>query len=239
MIGQSGSPDDPLDAEKLAAVMKAFGNPLRIEILRQLKWPKTLGEIRVQPTRRGGGRSDRSVNRVTVKHHLAQLMSIGAVQVRRLPRGDQTMDHYLVDHRQLFVLGEELHKMARIRPQADLVEGTVPAPQGPPDVATPGAKLVLVNGTYEGRVFPLADGRQDWLVGRRREAAVCLDHDPFVSLEHARLTREGRRFRVADVASARNRTQVNWRPLPAGGSQDLQRGDVVAVGRSLLLFLDA
>lgn len=233
-------PDSDIEAARLAEIMKAFGNPLRIEILRQLKWPRTLGEIRVQPARRGGGRSDRLVNRVTVKHHLDQLLAIGAVQIRRLERGGgQPVDHYVVDQRHLFVLGEELHKMARIRPQADVLDGTAPTDARPPEVDAPGAKLVLVNGTYEGAVFPLRAGRDAWGVGRRRDAAVCLDYDPYVSLDHALVVRTADGFGVEDVPRARNRTQVNWRPLPPGGAAPLRRGDVVGVGRSLLLFLDA
>lgn len=232
--------DAGIDAERLAEIMRAFANPLRIEILRQLKWPRTLGEIHVRPTRRGGGRSDRLVNRVTVKHHLDQLLAVGAVQVRRMERGGHLVDHYVVQQRQLFVLGEEMHKMARIRPQApDILDGTAPADARPPDVAAPGPKLVLVNGTYEGTVFPLEVARRAWAIGRRREAPVCLDYDPYVSLEHARVVRAGAGFRVEDVASARNRTRVNWRALPAGDGADLRCGDVIGVGRSLLLFLDA
>ncbi len=225
----------------MAVIMRAFANPVRIEILLQLKVPRVLGEIRVTPNRKGGGRSDRFINRVTVKHHLDYLISIGAVQTRRLLRGSQYVDHYIVNHRQLFTLGEELHQMARIRPQSsEAVDGTVPIAPAQPNLAMPGAKLVLVNGTYEGAVFLLGPrpSQTSWSVGRRRSSTVCLDYDPYVSLEHAEIRAVADCFSVHDVPTARNRTRINWNPLDQGASCPLKGGDLIGVGRSLLLFLN-
>ncbi|HLF17204.1 MAG TPA: FHA domain-containing protein [Candidatus Thermoplasmatota archaeon] len=230
-----------VEPHRLAEIMRVFANPVRIEILRQLRSPRTLAEIRVHPHRQGGGRSDRTVNVATVRHHLKKLIAIGAVQSRRVLRDGEYLDHYCVNHRQLFALTEELRSMGRIRPQGlGVLDGTVPADAKAPQDARPGPRLIIVNGTYEGKVYRLGDAPQhvpSWTIGRHPESGVCLDYDPYVSLAQAEIRRHGAEFHVHDLPSARNRTQVNWEPLPAGGSRSLAPGDVLGVGRSLLLFL--
>lgn len=69
--------------------------------------------------------------------------------------------------------------------------------------------------------------------------AVCLDYDPYVSLENAAVARAGDGFDVSDLPQSKNGTAVNWEVLPKGGRRELRPGDLIGVGRSLLLFLSA
>jgi pSer/pThr/pTyr-binding forkhead associated (FHA) protein len=89
-------------------------------------------------------------------------------------------------------------------------------------------------------VFPLdARTRGDqrgWVIGRRRSLAVGLDYDPFVSQEHAEVLPVQGGFEVRDLETNKNGTSLNWEPLARGGSRLLEQGDVIGVGRTLLLF---
>jgi pSer/pThr/pTyr-binding forkhead associated (FHA) protein len=99
---------------------------------------------------------------------------------------------------------------------------------------------VLVHGVHEGHVFPLrappAAGGRGWIVGRAKDAAVSLDYDPYVSIENSEILRVGRQFRILDLRTSKNGTLLNWKRLPVGGESPLRTGDVIGVGRSLLLF---
>jgi predicted component of type VI protein secretion system len=89
----------------------------------------------------------------------------------------------------------------------------------------------------EGRFFALEPrpGRA-WRIGRRAGSEVCLDYDGYLSQLNSRIRFAAGRFVVEDVAGNRNGTRVNWAPLPPGGERTLSAGDLVGVGRSLLLF---
>jgi predicted component of type VI protein secretion system len=72
-------------------------------------------------------------------------------------------------------------------------------------------------------------------VGRAPACEVQLDYDPYLSGEHCSLERAGEGFAVRDAGS-RNGTWVNWVQLPRRGAQVLKPGDVLGVGRSLLVL---
>jgi DNA-binding transcriptional ArsR family regulator len=236
--GATAPPAEASDPQRVARMLKALASPVRIELLRLLTAPRTLAEIRLRPGRRDQGRAGRAMSSVTVRQHLGHLLEIGAIQVVPLTRDGRRRNHFLVHHRQLFALTEELRQLARIRPDVDLLlDGTQPGPAPPPP--QPGARLTLVNGAREGQVFPLRAPRQGWLVGRRPDAEILLDYDPYVSLENTRVLRTADGFEVVDLPGSRNGTTLNWAPLPKGRPQALATGDVVGVGRSTLVFRSA
>jgi hypothetical protein len=101
-----------------------------------------------------------------------------------------------------------------------------------------GPKLILVNGLEEGRLFALKGGAA-WLLGRDPEAEVRLASDPFVSRRHAELWRDGQTYFVGGLSHARNGIHVNWVPLPGKDMASLHDGDIVGLGRSLLVFRSA
>ena len=98
-----------------------------------------------------------------------------------------------------------------------------------------GPKLILVKGGLEGSVFPLdlAAGPA-WQIGRGEGADVALANDPYVSRRCAEVRRDGEGFVIQGLA-ARNGTYLNGRLLN-GKAEPLQDGDIVGIGRSLLVF---
>ncbi len=231
----------PINYVQLAGFLDALAYPVRLELLDKLRFPKTLGEIEVQPHRPGTqGSPDRSLARPTVLSHLEKLMQKGLVRTEQVEKAGRQVPQYAVDPSRLYALMEELRRLSvmfagRGRPSdatGTLAGGTeVDAWEGP--------RLLLVHGVYEGKTFPLTDETAEngrWTIGRSRKLPIPLDYDPYVSSENAFITREKGSFRVTDLES-KNGTTVNWEPLPPGGSRVLKPGDVLGVGWSRLSFI--
>lgn len=239
--GPAVAPSPPPDYGRLSAYLAALHYPLRLELLHQLRTPKLLGEIHVVPHRAHGGSPERPAARETVREHLDKLVEVGLVRVDTVEADGRSQNRYAVVPQKLYELTEEMRRLSTVyagRGVGADVTGTlgdaaeVPAMTGP--------RLVLVHGLYEGKAFPLTEAAAHdgaWVLGRARGLAVCLDYDPFVSLENAAVARVDDRFEVSDLPQSKNGTSVNWALLPKGGSRALRSGDLIGVGRSLLLFL--
>lgn len=213
--------------------MKALGNPVRIELLRQLTTPRQLGEIKVNPHRKeGGGAPKRLMSRASVQAHLEQLLDVGAIRMVNGVRDGRSVTLYRIDERQLFGLTEELRDLGRLHGSADVLDGTAPAPQ---ETASKGPRLALLNGPLEGRSFSLA-GTGPWTIGRDTSTFLRLPYDPYLSKQNTEIRKKGNHFLAVDLPSARNGTSVNWSPLPRGEMAKLHSGDVLGVGRTLALF---
>ncbi|HWH08571.1 MAG TPA: FHA domain-containing protein, partial [Candidatus Thermoplasmatota archaeon] len=142
---------------------------------------------------------------------------------------------YTLDHRRIFAAAESLRAFAALRPLDD-PEGRTEAADAPDPRRTPrGPRLALVRGLGEGTVHRLDEGAE-WLIGRRRDAHVPLDYDPFVSAENARVQKVGSDFVLEDLPGSRNGTTLNFRRLEPGERAKLRHGDLVGVGHSALLF---
>jgi DNA-binding transcriptional ArsR family regulator len=231
-----GVPDE-FDPLRLASFLKVLANPARLEILRRLHVPRTLQEILVSPHRaEQGSRPTRPMSQVAVRKHLLQLVEIGVVQGVRAPRLGRPLAQYQLSRPQLFALSEEFLAMVRLE-GADALDGTLLGPPGRAQGRPPGPHLALVRGMQEGRCFPLGEveGRV-WRIGRAPGSEVCLEYDGYLSQANSRIAFRGGRFVLEDVAGNRNGTRLNWDALPRGGERELEPGDVVGVGRSLLLF---
>lgn len=104
----------------------------------------------------------------------------------------------------------------------------------------PEPRLVLVRGIEPGRAFSLSGkppgATRGWIVGRSPKAEIPLSYDPHVSMEDAEIFPTGDGFRVLDLRSSVNRVQVNNQELDCGAEEELDRGDVLTVGRSMLLY---
>lgn len=231
----------PIDHATLAEFLEALAYPMRLQLLEALKFPHTLGELKVSPTRREGGKAvGRPAARQTVQAHLDKLVEADLVRAEEHETGGRRVPRYSVNPLKLYELTEELRRLSTMYagrgPLGDAT-GTLAGPS--PAAEADGPRLVLVHGVYEGKPFPLdaASARNgQWTIGRRRDLAVSLDYDPFVSLENSVLMERDGRYTVADLGS-KNGTSVNWVPLPKGASRALRPGDVIGVGRSLLSFI--
>lgn len=227
----------------LEAYLKALAQANRLELIEALRVPRTLDEIRLTPTvavEMGG--ADRVMSRQGVQNHLDKLIDVGVVRVAPTDRkGKRGILEYRLDTARLFALIEELRHITR-EPAVGPVD-PLATQQLSDDAATTwqeGPKLVLVHGVREGRAFPLLqkDLRppRGWLLGRAPGVPVRLDYDPYVSLENAEIIQRANEFRLLDLRSAKNGTMLNWKRLPPGGEAPLESGDVIGLGRTLLLF---
>ncbi len=229
-----------VDTERFAEVCAALGNPVRLQIMKQLREPKALGEILVKPHRKEGDEvPDRAMSRVSVRGHLDQLLAIRAVRIKRGVRKGKAVDLYEVNHGRVFTLAEEMRRLVLLRPQ-DLSGNQTELIGVPREVAMEGAYLVLVNGVFEGKVFPLnatvASDGMAWNMGRSTDNPVCLDYDPFVSLQNAKIVFHEDKFCLVARLGTRNGTFLNWIEIEDDEMHPLRSGDVIGVGRSLLVF---
>lgn len=227
-------------APPLAEMFAALASPARLALLLELAAPKALSEIRLRAREpRGAGLAPgRLLARQSVRHHLDGLLAAGFVRSVPRPRGELPGEDYVVDRERLFLLSEEVRRLASLLPRAPIAARSASGSAARPG-AVPSPSLVIVHGLGEGRAFPLEalGGDSAVVIGRREGAGVALDHDPFIAPEHARLTRDADgRWRIEDLAGGDGATSVNWAPVASGERAAIAHGDVLGVGRTLLLF---
>lgn len=226
------------DAERqqpLADTLSSLANPVRLAILNLLQEPRVLKDIRIKRPTSDGRR--RVLARQTVREHLDRLAEEDLVRSRETERSYGNTREYVLDHRRLFEISETIRQLARRRPQAELGGPTLGGVHAAHSEIPEGPVLVLAGGLERGRVFELgASSQERWVVGRRRDADISLDYDPFVSADNAEVRLEEGRFHVRDLPESRNGTRLNFQKLEPGGAKPLQCGDTIGVGRSLLLF---
>lgn len=236
-------PAGDVEYERLEANLKLLAYATRLELLRLLRRPKTLDEIRLTPgSSQAGDSPERPISRQAVQNHLDQLADAGLVRVGFTDRkGKRLVQEFGADAARLFAVVEELRKIVTWEGDAPDAATRTETLAGSTALAwEEGAKLVLVHGVQEGRAFPLRHaemtGGRGWIVGRAGSAHVSLEYDPYVSSENAEILHVGNQYRLLDLRTSRNGTFLNWTRLPVGGEVPLRSGDVVGVGRSLLVF---
>jgi DNA-binding transcriptional ArsR family regulator len=229
---------EPVDYDRLEQYLRALSHSRRLELLHILRMPHALQDIRLPPGKaRAGERPDRAVARQTVQLHLRKLMEIGAVTARD---GDGSGKEFVVNPQRVYQITEELRKVTIATAGAPAArDATVAAVPVAASEMQPGPKLVLVHGFMEGKVFPLRRGdigeRAGWVIGRKSGLHVCLEYDPYVSLVNSEVLLDKGQFYLADLGSSKNGTWLNWRPVGERRAP-LTQGDVIGVGRSLLVF---
>lgn len=229
-------PQTPHPDTQLAALLGALASGTRLSILRTLRQPKALAEIEVRPPEEGG--TGRALARQTVREHLDRLIQSGLVTTREVDRDYGATVEFLVNHQAVYAMSEELRGLARLRPAVEPEAMTVVAPREETPTAR-GPALVVVKGLDEGTTFdlrPRPTGPSEWVIGRRRGLAVTLDFDPYISTENARVAWDGTAHFIEDLPESRNGTTVNFRPIPKATRHPLRHGDIIGVGRSLLVY---
>jgi DNA-binding transcriptional ArsR family regulator len=231
---------ESVDYDLLESYLRALAHGRRLELLHILQSPHALADIHITPGKsRAGERPDRVSSRQAIQKHLETLQEIGVV-VAATPV-DGRGKEFVVDRQRVFQVLEELRRVGTITAGAFVSrDATVDASAAARErKLEAGPKLVLVHGFVEGKVFPLrrADVKDGagWLIGRKADAHVCLDYDPFVSLVNSEVVLEDGQYRLRDLGISRNGTWLNWRRVGAEPAV-LRPGDVVGVGRSLLAF---
>lgn len=238
-----GPAHTPFDWDTLAEFLDALSYPLRLELLHVLRFPHTLSEIKVAPHRvEAGGNPERPAAKQTVVGHREKLVDAGLVRTAQVERGGKSVPVYEVNPQRLYGLTEDLRRLSVIyagHGRADDQTGTLGAAPARAERLR-GPRVVLVHGVYEGKAYrldPRTRGPDGWVIGRKADAAVSLDYDPYVSLQNSTIEERGREHVITDLEESKNGTLVNWEPMPRGSSRELESGDVIGVGRSLLLFL--
>jgi DNA-binding transcriptional ArsR family regulator len=220
----------------LAHTLEVLASPTRLQILRDLRSPKALHEIRAAPSApRPGENPERPLARQTVAHHLGHLVRCGLV--RRLD-GDPRAPRFLLDAGRVFALVDTMRVLAQVRPVDGGAASDETVGHGALGALLPRPpRLVLAYGREEGVGFSL-DGPpgSQWRIGRSEACEVRLDYDVYLSRVNSVVERTQDGFVVHDVPPGRNGTSLNWERLPPGGTRDLRSGDLVGVGRSLLVL---
>jgi DNA-binding transcriptional ArsR family regulator len=240
---------DKVDTEHLSEVLSTLGNRQRLDILRQLTTPRSVGDIEAhrQETEDGEVR-EVPLTRQAILSHIDKLEEVGLVDTRVAEGDGSHTKEYLTRDDHLFMVLEEVRTLGNLAmdsagggvPDRTLVQESQPETPEHEDAL---AQLILIRGIREGRTFPLhskADPAQ-WYIGRERQVGdqqvdVPLEYDLFISRKHAVVTHDGDGFTLRDAESL-NGTTVNWnRELRGGEEVPVEHGDVIGVGRSLLLF---
>lgn len=145
---------------------------------------------------------------------------------------------FAVDRMALFTLIEDLRSLASDASNHIDPKSTTTVPGVPAGTWLNGPKLILVNGICEGSTYPLdiEPGHRSWVIGRGGDVDVPLLYDPYVSRHGAEVWQDGKTFFIEDLAPGKNGTYLNWRRLDKREAASLQDGDIVGLGRSLLVF---
>jgi len=251
MADPQSSPDQ-VDTERLATVLSALGNKQRLDILRQLTTPQGVSDIeahRVESSKDAeGGTREVPLTRQAILSHIDKLEEVNLVETRVAQGEGSHTKEYFTREDHLFMVLEEVRTLGNLAmesttggvPDRTLVQESEPAQPEHEDAL---AQLILIRGIREGRVFPLNSKSEpmQWFIGRERQVGdqkveVPLEYDLFISRKHAVLTYEDGTFTLRDAESL-NGTSLNWENELRGGEEvELTHGDVIGVGRSLLLF---
>lgn len=222
--------------------LAVLASGIRLEMLRVLQEPRRLSDIRLHPAQpRAGMNPRRPMSRQALQSHLARLVEAGLVVVRDAGAAGK---EYQASPQGLYRVQEELRRVGHpsLAPAAAAAnrDATMDLGAPRPTVLPPGPKLLLVHGLPEGQGFALRDADlrdgRGWVLGRKPDVHVSLTYDPYVSLENAEILREDGRHVLVDLRSSKNGTWLNWRRLGWAEKAPLEAGDVVGVGRTLLVF---
>ncbi len=240
---------DKVDTERLSNVLSTLGNRQRLDILRQLTTPQNVGEVEAHREKKeDGGVREVPLTRQAKLSHIEKLKDVGLVDTRVAQGEGSHTKEYFTREDHLFMVLEEVRTLGNLAmdsgtggvPDRTLVQEAEPETPDPEDAL---AQLILIRGIREGRLFPLRSKKDpmQWYIGRERQVGdekvdVPLEYDLFISRKHAVITHEDDGFFLRDAESL-NGTSVNWSQELRGGEETrLEHGDVIGVGRSLLLF---
>lgn len=215
--------------DALAEPLKALANPKRLALLRFLRRPHYLEEIA----------SELGMSRQAAQEHVAQLVEAGLLEKVPGERPSGPVVEYRLVKPRFFGLFEDLRALgaALPEPDADALLRTMAGPS-----ATPGARgdlpeLVVVGGFSPGLAAPLhrGAGAPPLAIGRDPASGLVLDWDLMVSNRHAEVRPQVKGHHLVDLYS-RNGTYVNGARAAAGQPVPLRGGDLVQVGRTMLVY---
>lgn len=92
--------------------------------------------------------------------------------------------------------------------------------------------LICIAGPMKGHKF-IIKGADEFLIGRKKEMAVCLSEDLCVSREHAKTSFQNNKYFIEDLNST-NGTYLNNERIE--GKAEISEGDIITVGNTKLQF---
>lgn len=218
---------------QLKETFEALSNEKRVHLLDFLTVPKYMEEIA----------SELGITRESARRHIDKLRDADLVEQRPGRRESGPVNEYVVVPQEMFRLAEALRETGVQESGEGRHLDT--APGGSATVASreiDDPSIIIAHGWELGKRIPLGGlGRgpdersDDWEIGRADDAAVPLGFDPYVSEKHAAIRRDEDRLALRDLSST-NGTFVNGEELHSGEEHTLASGDVIEVGRSLLVF---
>lgn len=224
-----------IDFVGLARDLSPLGSATRLRLLNYLTTPRYLEEVA----------TFLEMNRYAAKKHLDQLLETGVVSKAPAQRAEGLVIEYRIVPEKLFEVFDAMRALGTLRPLGGPLEdlARTKAVVGVPrdrraEAETP--RLIVVYGVDLGATVPLARGpaKEDaWSIGRDPECALQLRSDPFASGRHAEIQRVAGAFQVTDLFST-NGTLVDWERITPGKATPLANGQVLGVGKTLLLFRD-
>lgn len=231
------------EQQALLSKLKAISDENRFSLLATLKEPKTVNEIQLKAkSTTEEYRGDRRLTRQGVQYHLDILREADLVAATHQNRDGRMMNVHQLDPCGVYTflddLERELGELASVAPAVDRATVRLEDMQQVRWPEEP--RLVVVRGLTAGAGFSLSGPppRSDrgWILGRSPDAEIALPYDPYIDAEQSEILPEGDRFRLLDLRSSENRIFVNDDPIGRGEGTELDRGDMIRVGRSQLLY---
>lgn len=221
---------DGLAPEAMAELFEALANPRRLRVLRYLTDPRYLREVA----------SEFDISRQAAHHHLDKLAETGLLRRKKGSRETGPVTEYVLVPAALAIVHEALERVAGLpHSTPDRPGRTLTMHGSNVAVSQPSRRsLWVVRGLDAGTTLDVgATDDGPWVMGRDRDCDLVLAGDPFVSARHAEVWMEEGDLRLGDLASE-NGTYHEGRRLDRREGVVLDHGDVVGLGRSVLLYQD-
>ncbi len=229
--------------QALVSTLKAISDENRFSLLTALKEPRTINEIELTAeSETGTYQGDRSLTRQGVQYHLDILRQAGLVAATHQNRGGRMMNVHQIDPCGMYTFLDALERyLGDLASKAPAVDRATIKLTDTRQLQWPEEpRLVVVRGLTSGAGFSLAGPppRSDrgWIVGRSPTAEIALPYDPYIDAAQSEILPDGDRFRLLDLRSSENRIFLNDQLLGRGEGTQLDRGDVIRLGRSELLY---
>jgi DNA-binding transcriptional ArsR family regulator len=226
---------DPLDEDELedvAEALDALSNPRRLRILQLLTRPRYRKEVG----------SELDLSRQAASRHIDKLLDRGFIREMEGWRESGPVKEYHVVPERLFALGMSVAELGKLQPEggpaveADRTTELQEDGEEPADEGSPGeARLLVANGPKPGTTLTLEGSEGRWTLGREEDRDLVIDWDPYVSGRHAEVHLDLGGHTVVDAHSS-NGTYVNFSRIPPAERVELAAGDVVKVGRTVVVY---
>ena len=223
---------EKVDVDSLSESLKALANPKRLQLLRFLREPHYLEEIA----------SELGMSRQAAQDHVALLHDAGLLEKHAAQRPTGQVVEYRLVRARYFSLFEDLRILGATLPKTldeEALLRTVAGPGGSVVTRAEGPELVVIGGFRPGLCAALHRGSEApaLAIGRDPAAGLVLDWDLMISNRHAEVKGAAKGHVLVDLYS-RNGTLVNGSRVPPGQPVPLRTGDVLQMGRTMLVFRD-